>query len=232
MRIIIFTDSLGRPRPDLDISEKTDYEDVYGYKLREYFKNSHEIELVYVESLDTEDAKFWGERMVAFRKPDLVIFQIGINDCAPRIFSKNTLLQCILNNKVFKKYTKNIIPRVVARFRYPITKYFKKVYTKPEDFKSNYQHIMSHIKEYNKNCNFLCLSILESNELNIKSHNFNANVKYYNQLLSYIFLDNYIELNGALTQSSLISDGIHMTRVAHEEVFNILKKEIEKLCVE
>lgn len=50
MRIIIFTDSLGRPRPNIADLEKTVYEDVYGYKLKKYFLHKHEIELIYISN--------------------------------------------------------------------------------------------------------------------------------------------------------------------------------------
>ena len=232
MRIVIFTDSLGRPRPDLDRFEKTNYEDVYGYQLKKYYEGIHDVELIYIESLDTEDAKFWGERMVAFREPDLVVFQMGINDCAPRIFQKNTFLQCILNNQFFKKYTKNIIPRIASKFRLFITKNFQKVYVKPNEFELNYKHIMNTIKKYNQNCQFLCLSIFESDLLDNKSYGFNKNVIKYNYLLKKIFEDKYIDINSLLTKPCLISDGVHMAKKAHDEVFHLLKQKVEQVCAE
>lgn len=233
MKIIIFTDSLGRPRPDIDISERTNYCDVYGSKLQQHFGVKHIIELIYIESLDTEDAIFWGERMVAFREPDLVIFQFGVNDCAPRIFRKGTLLQCILNNHLFMMVTKNIIPRVASKFRLQITKYFKKVYVELESFEYNYIKIMENILIYNRDCKFICLSILKSDELNKKSYGFNRNVECYNQILRCIFENNFIDLNSSfLSHPYLITDGVHMTKKAHEELSLLLIGEIEKICVE
>src|ERR1700690_3419521 len=108
MRIIIFSDSLGRPRPDLPLNERTEYEETYPYLLRQHFSQD-EVEIVYVESLDSEEAIFWNERMVCFRRPDLVVYHFGINDCAPRIFQKNS--RSFLFYPWFRRATKDIFVR-------------------------------------------------------------------------------------------------------------------------
>ena len=138
-RVIIFSDSLGRPRPDLSVTDRTVYSDVYGKKLEQLLGAEYDVEICYVESLDTDDGIFWAERMVAFREPDIVVFQIGINDCAPRIFSKKS--SCIILKPWFRKLTHDFFLRVIGFFRPHITRCMKKVYVHVNKYKTNYKII-------------------------------------------------------------------------------------------
>jgi lysophospholipase L1-like esterase len=227
MRIIIFTDSLGRPRPDISDLEKTVYEDVYGYKLKEYFLYKHEIELIYIESLDTQDAIHWSQRMVAFRNPDLVIFHIGVNDCVPRLFKKNT--NSIIFNKLFRKITFDFSLKLMSYFRYSITKIRKLVYVDRKDFKTNFSIMCDEILRYNNNCKFFCVSIAKSDKLDEKSFNYNKNIIDYNKVLSEIFQNGYIEINEIINKNGLISDHIHLTIKSHKVLFEIIKNKIQEL---
>ncbi len=231
MRIIIFTDSMGRPRPDLMGNEKTYYKDVYGYKIKEIFRED-DVELLYIESLDSEDAIHWSQRMVAFREPDLVIFHLGINDCVPRLFKKRG--NNIILNTFFRKITFDFFLRLFSYFRYTITKLRPLVYVTPDDFYQNFQTMMNEIKRYNKNVKFICIGIAKSDLQNSKSFSYNTNIEKYNAILLEIFQENYIDINNIVKRHGLISDNIHLTKESHHELFSILKKKIEdiKKCVE
>lgn len=223
MRVIIFTDSLGRPRPDLKVNS-TVYEDVYGYKLKKALGSEHEVDLLYIESLDTYDAIFWSQRMVAYRKPDIVILHIGINDCAPRIFKKGS--KPIIFNRHFKKISFNIGHRFIEKYRYHITKFLKRTYTSKKDFKKNLNDIVNEAKMYNRDVVYYAISIaLPSEKLKRRSYNYEVNVLEYNEILKSIFKENYIEVNDLLDRDKLlIEDGIHLTPQAH----SLLAEEILK----
>ena len=231
MRIIIFTDSLGRPRPDLNDQDCTYYEDVYGYKLKQYFEND-EVELLYIESLDSEDAIHWAQRMVAFRAPDLVVFHLGINDCAPRLFKKGS--KSILFNPFFQKITFNIFVRAISYFRKIFTKIRPLVYVDKKDFKNNFEEIITEIKKYNSKVEFISISIAKSDYLDSRSFNYNKNVIEYNKILKEIFKKNYIEMNDIISEDGFISDHVHLTKEAHHKLYEILKQKIKELkrCVE
>jgi len=231
MRIIIFTDSLGRPRPDISDNNKTYYKDVYGYKLKKYF-NKDEIELLYIESLDTEDAIHWSQRMVAFREPDLVLFHIGINDCVPRLFNKGN--KSIMFIPLFQKITFNFFIKLFSYFRYFITRIRPNVYISREDFYKNFWKIINEIKKYNKNTKFIAIGIAKSDIQNKKSFGYNRNIIEYNNILKEIFKENYIEINNIVYTHGLISDNLHLTKESHQELFEVLKNKIEEIkkCVE
>jgi lysophospholipase L1-like esterase len=227
MRIVILSDSLGRARPDIEEMERTLYEDVYGYKLKKNFY-SDEVELCYIESLDTEDAVFWSQRMVAFRRPDIVIYHLGINDAVPRIFKKGS--RSILKNSLFQKISFNIVLRFISRYRYNFTKFVKKTYVSMEDTKNNFLKMTTEVKQYNSRAIFIGISIAKtSKKIEEISYGINTNITKYNLILKDVFGDNYIEINELLPNKELlISDGIHLTINAHDKLFNKIKEHVDK----
>lgn len=231
MRIIIFTDSMGRPRPDVPNGDKTSYNDVYGYKLKEYFSKD-EVELLYVESLDTQDAIHWSQRLVAFREPDLVIYHLGINDCAPRLFKKGS--RNIVFHPLFRKVTFDSFLKLFAYFRYFITKVRPIVYVDKDNFHQNIKDMIAEVKKYSSGVQFIGIGIAKSDTQNKKSFGYNQNIIEYNEILSTIFKENYIEINTVIDKHGLVSDNIHLTKESHQGLFEVLKSRIEvlKKCVE
>jgi len=230
MRIIVFSDSLGRPRPDLDELNRTRYKDVYGYLLKNYVQGRHEVDLCYVESLDSEDAIFWGQRMVAFREPDLVIFHFGINDAAPRLFKKNS--KSIILNRWFRKLTRDIFMKVLNKYRYFFTRLFPKTYISLSDFRKNIQEIVKEITKYSPNITFYAVSISRVPELlETRSWQYNQNIDNYNGILRELFGTNFIDINQLVKpEKLLISDGIHLTAFAHRQLATYLCEKIEQEC--
>lgn len=225
MRIIIFTDSLGRPRPNIKDNEKTCYEDVYGYKLKNYFGGEHEIELLYIESLDTDDAIFWSQRMVAFRKPDLVIYHLGINDCAPRLFKKEG--KSIIFNSIFRKIKFDFFLKSVSFFRHFLTKLIRISYVSESDFLINFETMINENKKYNSNVKFIAIGIAKSELHDKRSFGYNNNVDRYNKILEEVFGDSYINIEPIVEEFALISDGVHLSKSAHAKLFEVIKIKIE-----
>lgn len=215
MRIIILSDSLGRPRPDISEKERTTYKDTYFYKVKEHFRGVHDVDIFYIESLDTQDAIFWSQRMVAFREPDLVIYHLGINDCVPRIFKKGS--RSLLLDSWFRKLTRDLFMKIIHKYRFFITRLIRKTYTDKKKFKLNMLKMLDDVRIYNREVKFLCISIAKaSNELNSRSFGVNENIESYNQILKNIFKDGFVDVNNLLpSKELLISDGIHLTKKAH-----------------
>lgn len=231
MRIIIFTDSLGRPRPNIAVSERTEYEEVYGYQLKSYFAAYHEVELLYIESLDTQDACHWSQRMVAFRRPDLVIFHLGINDCAPRLFKKGN--RSFLFYPLFRQLTRDFFLKFFSYFRYFLTRIRPLVYVSPRQFRANWQKILEEIRQYSPQVRYMAIGIAQSDANNQKSFGYNTNVQTYNAILKEIFQEDYMDINPLVAQYGLVSDNLHLTKASHKALFEHLKKRIEEInpCV-
>lgn len=231
MRIVIFSDSLGRPRPDIEKNEHTFYADVYGSKLKDSLKPKHEVELIYIESLDSQDAIFWSQRMVAFRSPDLVIFHLGINDCAPRIFKKGK--RYLIFNPLFRKLTRDIFIKVISRLRPLILKFLIKnrVYVNKKDFYTNFCTMKNEILKYSKSCKFISVGIAHATkEYELKSPGISSNIRSYNLILKDLFRDDFIDLDfilGAKPKHYLISDNIHLTKESHHKIYESLLNRIK-----
>ncbi len=232
MRVIVFSDSLGRPRPDISSSEQTQYQNIYGYLLRQRLKY-YEVEIHYFDALDTEKAYSLVERQLAFRKPSIIILHIGINDCAPRIFKKNS--RNIIFRSWFPQKIKHLIMHFIRHQRYFLTKYIfrNRVYVSQQHFRDNLHKIEEIVHEYSPHCHFLVMSILPtSSQLDQRSYGFNENVARYNAVLQEVFKDDYVNLADLLgnnPEEYLISDGIHMTGQAHAKVANYLHPRIMQI---
>jgi lysophospholipase L1-like esterase len=231
MRIVIFSDSMARARPDLDEQNRTYYSDTYGVLLRQKIVPHHEVDIVHIESLDTSEGEYLVNPYVSFKNPDIVIFQIGINDCAPRIFKKNSFLaKLIYENKLFEKITLNLIPRLINKYRYEITKMFKSSYVDIDLYEKNYNRMIEKIKLLNPNCKFYVISILNSSEkLSKKSFGIQNNIDKYNKRLKFLFKENYIDINEIKFKNIFINDGVHVTKEMHQLIFNKVYKHIKGL---
>lgn len=216
MRLVILCDSLGRPRPDLrDERERTRYHQVYGRLLAEYLGSAWDVELCYVESLDSADALFWSQRMVAFREPDAVIFHFGINDCGPRVFRKNS--RSILLVPWFRRLTRDCFMRLIGRLRPFLTRWLRRVYVTEAEFRRNFLAIRAEIEKYSPKVEMWAVGICSVNaEMNRRSFGFNRNIERYNRVLKEIFSINYVDPQELLpSRELLISDGIHLSEAGH-----------------
>ena len=226
-KLVILSDSLGRPRPNIDAHDKTEYEDTYGYILREKLGPNWIVDICYVESLDSQDALMWCERMVAYRRPDVAILHFGINDCAPRVFKKDS--RPIIYNSIFKALTFNIFAKVVFRFRYQLTRLRKLVYTKPQDFISNLKSMKKTILEFAPDAKVFIVNIAKTTQFNnARSFGFNVNIDQYNTALEKEFNIQLININSDTPEKVLIKDGIHLTKPAHQKLADLLETAIKR----
>lgn len=229
MRIVIFGDSLIMPRPFLDEPSRTEYEDVYAWQVRSELKAKHEIDICYMGGLDTDDAIGWSEQMVAYKRPDLVIFHIGINDSAPRLFRKHS--KSILLNRYFRKLTFNAGMWLLNRYRYQVTRCIKKTYVTRHQFRRNLDSIVTKMREFNPAAQVMAISIARtSTHLARRSFGINSNIDDYNAILQQFAGDGYIDVNSLLpNEQMLIEDGIHLTKKAHRLLAERLVKVIEEI---
>ncbi len=228
MKLVVFGDSLIRPRPEMKEEDITEYEDTYAYKLRELYPNA---DILYIESLDTEGALFLNERMVAFRRPDVVIYHLGINDSVQRVFSKNS--KSILITPVFTSFTRGFFLKVIHVFRPFIIRYFgeKKCYVGVDKFESNLLKMKDDVLRYSPECQFLAVSIKNKPDKDEKrSPGDNRLIDSYNKVIHKVFNSGYVDINMmADNNSGIISDGIHITKLLHKDVFLELNRRIISL---
>ena len=220
-KIVIIGDSLSLPRPDDGIN----FECTYPYLL------SKELDSFIIinrsrRANDTKEQTVNQNIMddIVYLKPDILIIHLGIVDCAPRIFSRNetTLLK-------YLKFVNKYIIKFASRHRYLITKIFKKVYVKPNEFQQNLEVLIKKVKEYTNKV--YIVNIANTNEENInKSYGFIQHINTYNEILENIAKDENIKLIdiNSVTGNILLDDGIHLNENGNIKMSQILIREINK----
>ena len=179
-----------------------------------------------MESLDTLDAIHWSERMIAFRRPDLVFFHLGINDCAPRIFKKNR--RYFIFKRWFRTLSRDVLLKCIHKCRPYLIKYIvrNRVYVRPDEFKTNFHQMVNTIKNYSPRCKFYALSIaMPTSKYEYKSPGIKDNVCLYNEVLESVFRENYLDVDKILGQSPndyLISDEVHLTKESHQKIYSFI----------
>lgn len=127
MKVLCVGDSLGLPRKGVA------YEDTWFYKLTQKYPQIHFISK-FVRELTTDRFNPIGD-FSDYYKPDVVITQFGVVDCAPRIINDRLnrwkLILSLSNSLRIEKFTWSIIKKFYHRNN-PNT-----VYVSPNDFERN-----------------------------------------------------------------------------------------------
>lgn len=216
-RLVILCDSLGMPRPDEGVA----YEDTYAALLnrdsnievmsRGKRANDTKIQTQFQNLLDD----------VTFLKADYYIIQLGIVDCAPRLFTRNEAR--ILG--IIPSFIRKTITQTASKHRAAITKFRNKTYVNITDFEANYHKLIDKIGAMKKQ--IIVLSIYNTNAENDKrSYGFQNNIDKYNQIIQKIAHQYQLPLvNINDFEGGLLSDGIHINGGAHE----FISKEISQI---
>ena len=211
-RILLLTDSLAMPREE---PELTLYEDTYPYLLRKKYE-------VFQFSKGGGLMKEFVEQTFYYNqfRPDIVILQIGIVDCAPRAFSKfeeevfnSNRLFCFLRRKLSQTgLTKRI--RNIRRISW----------TSKDDFSRGcifLQGKFSHSKVF-------ALSIVPSTtEYEEKVPGISKKISEYNDILKSVFKSNYIDLS-EIPSDGIMSDHHHLTAKGHLFVYEKIEMALDK----
>jgi len=211
-------------------------EDIYGFILKRYFKSkgNNEVFVIGYVNNDTRFQTMFGAlaRDVKQFEPNIVIIQLGICDCAPRLFSQKEK-GIILN---LPKFIRKKIIKFFSKHRYFFTKRFPKVYVNIYYFRKKYQQILTEIKKIGAYPIIINIAKPSQDLLNI-SYNYLRNVRSYNAVLSNLaekkkqcgLIDLYSLIED--DPNMLWKDGIHLTKYGHKKLAEILIKKIESIKI-
>lgn len=214
-RIVILADSLGMPRPD----EGVNYEDSYAGIIAE---NSNNNVLCRAKRANDTKTQTQAQNLlddVAFLKPNLCIIQLGIVDCAPRIFTKNEARALSL----FPNKIRNFITKFGSKNRHRITKFRQICYVPAKKFESNYNILIKNILATGSR--IILINIVDTSDTNNeKSFDFQNKITAYNQTIQKLATEHSIDLIDINNfTNSLLEDGIHINASAHAYIANELK---------
>lgn len=222
-RILIVTDSLGAPR---DVNgEKIEYEDTWIYKLKNNYINIIDVDVIFItiNGLDSNQLLQLTNDKLKLYNADLILFQFGIVDCAPRVL-------------------RNIEIKIISILK--LSGLVKKIISKYHSKLSNLRNIQSiNIYEFEQNVKriYEILSNIDIKVIHIPiappcskyiqhSPYINKNINNYNNILkkySDIFLHNsYLDIE---IENIFLSDLHHLNKLGHELLFKNIKNSIKNL---
>ena len=214
-RIILIGDSLLMPRPQQGLV----YEDTYGYLALKTLKD-YEVIIKGKYSNDTsiQSKPDVLKTEIEILNPDMVFIQLGIVDCAPRLFSKAEI-------NILKKlpsFLRQGIVNFLSKRRRFFTKLFPKVYIKKVDFEKNMRNILESITACNAITAIINIS-RTSKENMFRSFNYENNITEYNEILFKLSREyncQMVDLCSIVESepSYLLPDGIHLSRQGHRRL--------------
>ncbi len=156
----------------------------------------------------------------------VIIIQIGICDCSPRIISK---FERLVLTYVMPKIIAKLYIKFKSNYRYFFTKYFPMTYVNLVRFENSYEKILLSACQLNGIVKVVVINIADTNSRNkSRSFKFDKNILKYNSIIA-----NLVKSKGnidlfdlyAMTKDSpelLLTDGIHINLKAHEIIANKL----------
>lgn len=209
-RVLILTDSLSLPR---DKPEVCEYENTWPALIKASGKH-----IVHQVSIGGATSSFLLKQLHyhAMFKPDIVILQMGIVDCAPR-FANQFELE-IINRLPFRK-------KILEKLNKPSVKKFRNLtYTPIKYFKNNLNKISRRLG----NLKIVAIGIVPAVEAYEKVlPGVTNNIRSYNAILETSFT-NFIDLS-AMPAEGLMSDHHHINAAGHQYIFNRLKAHLNSV---
>lgn len=226
-KILIIADSMAMPR------EEISYEKTWVYKLKIACPNFEFIDKTrrastserLVEEGGGNKNIAIGADLLEYYKPQIVITQLGLADCAPRYYSLNSLFTRIINN--LPKIFKNIYYSYKHKFSERRLKY---AYVSPEKFKYNWENYI--IRAIKIDVKVLSLPIAPVSKIFIKkSPEISKAIEIYNSILFDLEkkYSNFevLRIFQNFNTDRCILDEMHFNENGHDFVFKELQT---KLC--
>ena len=220
---LIIADSIGAPR---EKPLKTYYRDTWVSQVEDYLLNKGYKTFAYTQrAADSSHMKHRIDVQLKWYKPDLVICQFGIVDCAPRILKANELrvinripiFNKIVHKFISKNYTKLSLLRNIA-------------YTDNKLFREN----LEYIKGIFSNSKVLVVPIGIPNQAYIeKSPKIDKRIEEYNNIFcdvfnkKYVFLQGYIDLSKKVLEKIYSEDNHHLNYYGHKLLHDVIIEHIE-----
>ena len=216
-RILILADSLGLPR-----DENEDVVKYYNTWPSLFSQNFKQYEIINYSTRKRTIVSTFGQiDEIKLMEPHLIIFQIGVVDCAPRIFSE---------------YDKKWLKKMPNFLKYWIINYRKKrrvklqskdslnkVYVKPDVFKETYINLINALRYGFENLQVIILPIIANQSiLDLKSPGFNDNISLYNKILVEVAESanaKLLDLSDINSYGKFCSDGYHVNEFGNELIF-------------
>ncbi len=224
LKVFCIGDSLALP------GHLNKYEDTWYYKLKKYcpeydfnsfFKRQLTTDVLVTMGGGERGIDKWPKGADCFEAymPDIVIIQLGIVDCAPRLMN------------TFDRAVMKIIPDLLKKTYIQLIKFFRKrrienTIVPIEQFKKNLITYLNRTNKSKSRVIFISISVPNSSFL-VKNPDIIINVNKYNKIL-YQLAEEYDNvlitpvLNEDVYGNTIYEDGYHPNQFGHDIIFNHL----------
>lgn len=213
MRVLCIGDSLGLPR------DGCPYEKSWFYKLTKKYQNIEFVDYFKRGLMITETVNLYNMYYAEY-KPDIVIIQTGICDCAPRYINSNNIFWKIIFSLLCHLGLESIFWKVIKLVR---SRSQKCVYTSESVFQQMYSKLINRFVSDNVKKIIIVKIGHAANSVIAKNRNFNLNVDRYNSVIDKIAAENknIIQTIDPLNNvnEDLFVDGYHCNGNGMEKVF-------------
>ena len=217
-KILCIGDSIGLPRDGVDYSKTW------------YYLLSNLLNLnVFIERFTREGTTdlLKSNDALEYYNPDCVIIQLGIVDCAPRLFKRESITPKVINR--LPSSLRSFFWRLIKKFK---TRSAKNSHVSLRDFKNN-------LKNYLDRCVHSQVSkvvIIEIGkpglEMIKKNPGISPSVARYNEVLQKLSCDyTFVNCVSPLNESQddwYVEDGYHLNEKGFHSVFEALRKVLDE----
>jgi lysophospholipase L1-like esterase len=221
VRIVVLADSLAMPRDEG--GARLLWEETWPYRLDELLRRDGlDAEVLNCGSRARRADHIHGTEFlehVAYKRPDVVCLEVGIVDCAPRVFSKRE--KRLLNRRWFPRRLRERIVASRSRRRPELIAPdpLRKVDTRPEEFERLVRLFERRLRELEWKPKLILVPILSDPRLTEpRSPGHTRNVELYNDALRRVaretgatFVEPETILRTAEERGFFFPDGYHLT---------------------
>lgn len=224
-KVLCIGDSLGLP------GHLNSYEDTWFYKLSEYFQEYHFIQnfrrqattdVLVTLGGGIKGVDKWpkgGDCLEAYF-PEIIIIQLGIVDCAPRLL--NSIDTIFL--RLMPSFSKQLYINLIKRFR---KRNNLNVLVSPIKFRHNFESYIGRALEISVGMIILIKICTPGKEMVLKNPSIKENVSIYNGIIDDLEAKHAIvrvvdPLNSDKHGDTIFEDGYHPNKIGHDLVFRSL----------
>lgn len=211
-KILLVTDSVGAARWEPEV---TYWEDTYAYMLASnYTVYQHSVGGARVNELDEACLAYLRQ----FR-PDIVILQCGIVDCAPRAYK--WIEERIFENYRFPRRVRNLISRTITTRR---LRAIRRVVETPI---GHFRSCVEEIRDTFPTAQVYGIGILPPSEKYEEVNpGISVNVQKYNEVLQLVFGNHFIDMTD-IPAEGIMSDLHHLNAAGHQYVYHQIMKALD-----
>lgn len=210
-RVVVLGDSLSMPRPEKETVVR--WEETWPARLEELLRPAFPL----VDVIGCGARSMTADRLdldehIDLKDPDAVVMQVGIVDCAPRVFTRRT--RALLGSRVVPAPIREriIAYRSARRAELSAADPLRRVYTRPDV----YERALRTARDRCRGRAVVVIPVVVGARLARDVPAYTANVALYNEILGRVFGDAVIELPAPITAGGpFTSDGIHLVDEGH-----------------